>query len=239
MGSCSPSSPNPPPPELARTLDLGGYRWKAVASPDDAAEYEPPTGWAGAIVACDTDPTARGRSARRAQARRRASRRCWCWSPGRSSPTSSCATTCSTTSACRRSTRPSSRRACATCSGAVGGGARPDMVEYGELSLNLETYQASIAGRPLDLTYMEYELLKFLAQNPGKVFTREMLLTGVGLRVLRRRPHGRRPRPAAAGQARRGARQPDPDGAQGRLPLRPVPLGRLTAVSGRPDPGRS
>ncbi|MEZ5250819.1 MAG: winged helix-turn-helix domain-containing protein [Ilumatobacteraceae bacterium] len=34
-------------------------------------------------------------------------------------------------------------------------------------------------GRPLDLTYMEYELLKFLAQHPGKVFTREMLLSRV------------------------------------------------------------
>ena len=34
-------------------------------------------------------------------------------------------------------------------------------------------------SRPLDLTYMEYELLKFLAQNPGKVFTREMLLSRV------------------------------------------------------------
>ena len=50
-------------------------------------------------------------------------------------------------------------------------------VEYSGLALNLETYQASIEGRPLDLTYMEYELLKFLAQNPGKVFTREMLLS--------------------------------------------------------------
>jgi DNA-binding response OmpR family regulator len=47
------------------------------------------------------------------------------------------------------------------------------------LVLNLETYQASFAGRPLDLTYMEYELLKFLAQNPGKVFTRETLLSRV------------------------------------------------------------
>ena len=61
----------------------------------------------------------------------------------------------------------------------TGGGARPDMIEYRELMLNLETYQASIGGRPLDLTYMEYELLKFLAQNPGKVFTREMLLSRV------------------------------------------------------------
>ena len=57
--------------------------------------------------------------------------------------------------------------------------ARADLVEYGDLVLNLETYQATISKRPLDLTYMEYELLKFLAQNPGKVFTREMLLSRV------------------------------------------------------------
>ncbi len=60
-----------------------------------------------------------------------------------------------------------------------GGGTRPELVEYSGLMLNLETYQASIDGTPLDLTYMEYELLKFLAQNPGKVFTREMLLSRV------------------------------------------------------------
>ena len=60
-----------------------------------------------------------------------------------------------------------------------GSEARPEMVEYSGLALNLETYQASIEGHPLDLTYMEYELLKFLAQNPGKVFTREILLSRV------------------------------------------------------------
>jgi DNA-binding response OmpR family regulator len=53
------------------------------------------------------------------------------------------------------------------------------LIEYGDLVLNLETYQATISKRPLDLTYMEYELLKFLTQNPGKVFTREMLLSRV------------------------------------------------------------
>ena len=46
--------------------------------------------------------------------------------------------------------------------------------------LNLETYQAvHRPASPLDLTYMEYELLKFLAQHPGKVFTREILLSRV------------------------------------------------------------
>ena len=45
--------------------------------------------------------------------------------------------------------------------------------------LNLETYQAAVAGRVLDLTYMEYELLRFLAGHPAKVFTRETLLSRV------------------------------------------------------------
>ncbi len=52
-------------------------------------------------------------------------------------------------------------------------------IEHGALVLNIETYQASIAGRVLDLTYMEYELLRFLASNPQRVFTRETLLSRV------------------------------------------------------------
>ena len=61
----------------------------------------------------------------------------------------------------------------------AGRGTGPELIEYGDLVLNLETYQAACAGRPLDLTYMEYELLKFLAAHPGKVFTRETLLSRV------------------------------------------------------------
>ena len=56
---------------------------------------------------------------------------------------------------------------------------RPDIIEYGPLMLNLETYQAAVAGRVLDLTFMEYELLRFLAGHPAKVFTRETLLSRV------------------------------------------------------------
>src|SRR5262249_51745640 len=60
-----------------------------------------------------------------------------------------------------------------------GRAARPEVVEYSDLVLNLETYQAAMANRPLDLTYMEYELLRFFATHPGKVFTREQLLSRV------------------------------------------------------------
>ena len=61
----------------------------------------------------------------------------------------------------------------------TGRGSRPEIVEYGDLVLNLETYQAALSGRPLDLTYMEYELLKFFSTHSGKVFTREQLLSRV------------------------------------------------------------
>ena len=61
----------------------------------------------------------------------------------------------------------------------TGRGTRPELVEYGPLVLNTETYQAAVNGRPLDLTFLEYELLKFLATHPGKVFTRQTLLSRV------------------------------------------------------------
>ena len=57
--------------------------------------------------------------------------------------------------------------------------AEGELIVYDQLELNTETYQAAIESRPLDLTYMEYELLKFLASNPGRVFTRETLLAQV------------------------------------------------------------
>ena len=53
------------------------------------------------------------------------------------------------------------------------------VIESGPLQINLETYQAAVEGRVLDLTYMEYELLRFLASHPGRVFTRETLLSRV------------------------------------------------------------
>ena len=61
----------------------------------------------------------------------------------------------------------------------AGRGVRPELITYGPLSLNVETYQAMLEARPLDLTFMEYELLRFLAASPGQVFTREVLLNRV------------------------------------------------------------
>jgi DNA-binding response OmpR family regulator len=52
-------------------------------------------------------------------------------------------------------------------------------IRAGELNIDPDTYAAKLKGRPLDLTYKEFELLKFLAQHPGRVFTRDQLLREV------------------------------------------------------------
>ena len=40
-------------------------------------------------------------------------------------------------------------------------------MRVGSLEMNLATYQVAIDGRPVDFTYMEYELLKFLVTHPA------------------------------------------------------------------------
>ena len=54
-----------------------------------------------------------------------------------------------------------------------------DAVVRGDLTIDEATYQARVKGRPLDLTFKEFELLKYLAQHPGRVFTRAQLLQEV------------------------------------------------------------
>ncbi len=53
------------------------------------------------------------------------------------------------------------------------------VIRSGEVSVDETTYTAKLGGRPLDLTFKEFELLKFLAQHPGRVFTRQQLLQEV------------------------------------------------------------
>src|SRR6201993_713921 len=52
-------------------------------------------------------------------------------------------------------------------------------ITLGELVIDEGTYTARLRGRPLDLTYKEFELLKYLAQHAGRVFTRAQLLQEV------------------------------------------------------------
>ena len=52
-----------------------------------------------------------------------------------------------------------------------------DVVRRGPLELNPLSYQVRLDGRALDLTFMEYELLKLLMGGPGRVYTREEILS--------------------------------------------------------------
>jgi DNA-binding response OmpR family regulator len=52
-------------------------------------------------------------------------------------------------------------------------------IKAGELSIDESSYSAKLRGRTLDLTFKEFELLKFLAQHPGRVFSRDQLLREV------------------------------------------------------------
>ena len=52
-------------------------------------------------------------------------------------------------------------------------------LKVGALSVDFERYEVHVDGQPVDLTYKEFELLKFLATHPGRVFNREALLNKV------------------------------------------------------------
>ena len=54
-----------------------------------------------------------------------------------------------------------------------------DVIRFKDLELNPATYQARLGEAPLDLTYMEYELLRFFATHSGRVWSREQLLSRV------------------------------------------------------------
>lgn len=170
--------PDPAPPELARSLDLGGYAWKSAPGVESLQAGGDEV-WTGAIVAADTDPEGAWslcRELRRGDV-----------------PTEPLLLLISGSQLEDLETRselfddfiitPFHPRELETrikqLLWRAGRGARPELIGYGPIELNLETYQAVVDRRPLDLTYMEYELLRFLTSNPGRVFTRETLLNRV------------------------------------------------------------
>lgn len=61
----------------------------------------------------------------------------------------------------------------------AGMGDEATVLRIGDLTVNPDNYQVYVRGRPLNLTYKEFELLKFLAQRPGRVCDRDMLLREV------------------------------------------------------------
>ena len=54
-----------------------------------------------------------------------------------------------------------------------------DTIAIGAMVVNLATYQVTVAGEPVDFTYLEYALLVFLVQHSNRAYTRESLLQNV------------------------------------------------------------
>ena len=169
----------PVPPELAQTLDIGGWAWKAVGNIEDARSQKPDGGWIAAVVVAGADPEDALRFCRAVRAGDVDADVVLLLLNGGHLMSLDIGEELFD-DFCLNPFHPVEfearlkhllRRA-----GAV---ERVDLIEHGPLVMNLESYQATIGGRPLDLTYMEYELLRFLASHPGKVFTREALLSRV------------------------------------------------------------
>jgi two-component system alkaline phosphatase synthesis response regulator PhoP len=171
--------PDPPPGALRQALDEAGYPWRPAATPDDAVRHEPSEGWAGAVVCLDGDREA-GLATCRALRKRDLPLVPLLLVAGPDDLEGVDLSEGLFDDFCFAPVQPREvETRLKHLFWRTGTGTRPELIEYGRLVLNLETYQAMIDGRPLDLTYMEYELLKFLATNPGKVFTREALLSRV------------------------------------------------------------
>jgi DNA-binding response OmpR family regulator len=171
--------PDPAPAVVAQALGLASYTWKAVGSLDEAEDGEPEDGWSGGVVCADELPDAAFGLCRSLRKRDvpfapllllLSPQQLGALELREDLFDDFCATPCDPRELEARLSHLFWR---------TGRGLRPELVEYGPLVLNLETYQASVAGKPLSLTFMEYELLKFLATHPGKVFTRETLLSRV------------------------------------------------------------
>ena len=171
--------PDPAPPELAQVLDLGGWAWKAASDLDAARNEQPTKGWTGAVIVAGTTPDDAFRLCRSIR-----SGDIHCGPVliliGGGHLASLDFREDLFNNFCLYPFHPIELEARLKHQfRQIGKAERAEVIEYGPLGMNFETYQAMIDGQPLDLTYMEYELLKFLASHPGKVFTRETLLNRV------------------------------------------------------------
>ncbi|MCO5321270.1 MAG: response regulator transcription factor [Microthrixaceae bacterium] len=169
--------PDPPPHDIVRVLDLAGISWETVSGEAAAREQL----WSGAVISAEEDPAAAYTMARTLRKGDLAI-----------APLLLCVRSSELGDLegrhdvfddfCVVPAHPvelEARIRHLLASEGTGIDLPPEVITYESLELNVETYQAAIDGRPLDLTFMEYELLKFLASDPGRVFTREILLSRV------------------------------------------------------------
>lgn len=171
--------PSPVPAELAQALDLADRPYVAVSTESAAIAAQPEGGWSGAIVVADINADgawAICRALRKGDeplplvllingrqlddlADRDDLFDDFCLTPFHP--------------------RELDRRITHALFESGTGNTSAQLITYEDLVLNVDTYQAAIGDVALDLTHMEYELLKFLASSPGRVYTREVLLSRV------------------------------------------------------------
>ena len=53
------------------------------------------------------------------------------------------------------------------------------LLRFGKITLDTSLYEVRLAGKRVELAWMEFQLLKFLMENPGRIFTRDQLLSSV------------------------------------------------------------
>ncbi len=166
--------PQPISSALAEALVAAGYTLLAV--PDAAAviEAEPEGGWALLVVELGDPPTAAMGLARRVK--ESSSVPVLIAAPRRHTAELG-ATSCDDFVLAPYAPEEVATRAARLARRVAEGAA--ELMAFKDLTLNLATYQATIATAPIDLTFMEYELLRFFVTNSGRVWSREQLLSRV------------------------------------------------------------
>lgn len=167
--------PIEPSPELLRSLADAGFRATPVADAAAVAEIAPADGWSLVVVELGDDPLAGLAASRRI--RDEGSVPVLVVAPR---PLAIEVTAAEFDDFILSPFDPAELAARSSRLAVSVLGTGPDeVISFKDLALNLATYQARVGHEPVDLTYMEYELLRFFASNPGRVWSREQLLNRV------------------------------------------------------------
>lgn len=166
------------PADIVDALGMTGFSWKAISSADAATRAEPEGGWIGALVIMN-EPGETLNFCRTMRQRERPLQPLLLVMPPALIGTIDITDDVFDDFVAYPAQPAELETRLKNLLWRANGTVSAELVEYGSLVLNLSTYQASVAGRPLDMTYMEYELLKHFATHPGRVLTREELLRQV------------------------------------------------------------
>lgn len=168
--------PEQPGASLREGLLAAGFRPVPVADVAALAEQEPEDGWAALVVELADDPAPGLALARRAREALDvpvlvvASRAHTAGLPDGAEFDDFVLTPLDGDELALRVRRMASRPA---------GIPADERIDFKDLTLDLAVYQATLGGTPIDLTFMEYELLRFFVTHPVRVWSREQLLERV------------------------------------------------------------